>query len=191
MKRKKKPVGASAKPPKRASSNSVKEALHYAAGRSSIGSVLVASSDKGVVAILIGDDAEQLVHDLQRIFPDAYLFNGDREAKLRVQRVLDYIESPARGLDLPLDIRGTEFQNQVWRAVQSVPLGQTSSYKEIAAKIGAPKAARAVGNACAVNHLSLVIPCHRVLASDGSISEGYGRERKRILLEREAECRSK
>lgn len=185
MKRRKRPAGTFAKPPRRARAVPVKEAIRHAAGRSSLGPVLVASSDKGVVAILIGDDAEQLVRDLQRIFPDAHLFNGDREAQLRVQRVVDYIESPARGLDLPLDIRGTEFQNRVWRAVRDIPMGQTSSYKEIAQKVGAPKAARAVGNACAGNHLALVIPCHRVLASDGTISEGWGRERKRTLIERE------
>ncbi|MDT4826431.1 Bifunctional transcriptional activator/DNA repair enzyme Ada [compost metagenome] len=103
-------------------------------------------------------------------------------------RVVGFIEAPALGLDLPLDVRGTAFQERVWQALREIPPGSTASYAEIAERIGSPRAVRAVAQACAANSLAVAIPCHRVVRSDGNLS-GYrwGVERKRRLLEREAE----
>jgi AraC family transcriptional regulator, regulatory protein of adaptative response / methylated-DNA-[protein]-cysteine methyltransferase len=147
----------------------------------------VASSKKGVAAILLGDDAEKLVKDLQDRFPKASLIGADQDYEAMVARVVGFVEAPEIGLDLPLDIRGTAFQQRVWQALQEIPVGATVSYAELAQRIGAPKAVRAVAGACAANKLAVAIPCHRVIRNDGSVS-GYawGVERKRALLDREA-----
>ena len=147
----------------------------------------MASSDKGVASILIGDDPDELVRDLQDRFPNARLVGGDKEYEAMVVRVVGFVETPKIGLDLPLDVRGTAFQRRVWQALQAIPVGQTSSYSEIARSIGAPKAVRAVASACAANNIAVAIPCHRVVRHDGDIS-GYawGVERKRELVAREA-----
>lgn len=163
------------------------EEIRFAIGQSSLGAILVASSEKGVVAILLADDPDQLARDLQDRFPKARLVGADREYEALVARVVGLVEAPALGVDLPLDIRGTAFQQRVWKALQAIPAGKTASYADIAARIGLPKAVRAVAGACAANNLAVAIPCHRVVRSDGSLS-GYawGVERKRKLLHVEA-----
>jgi AraC family transcriptional regulator of adaptative response/methylated-DNA-[protein]-cysteine methyltransferase len=163
------------------------EEIRFALGEISLGTILVASSKKGVAAILLGDDPNRLVRELQDRFPKALLIGADRDYEALVARVVGLIESPRLGLDLPLDVRGTAFQRRVWQALQGIPVGQTVSYKEIAQRIGSPKAIRAVASACAANSLAVAIPCHRVVRTDGSLS-GYawGVERKQALLTREA-----
>lgn len=167
------------------------EQIRFAVGQSSLGAILVASSEKGVVAILIDDDPEKLLRDLQDRFPSARLIGGDRDYERLVAQVVGLIEAPAIGHDLPLDLRGTAFQLRVWRALRAIPAGTTATYSEIARRIGAPKATRAVAGACAANHLAVAIPCHRVVRSDGSLS-GYawGIGRKRSLIDREARSQS-
>ncbi|MCB8882773.1 bifunctional DNA-binding transcriptional regulator/O6-methylguanine-DNA methyltransferase Ada [Acidisoma cellulosilytica] len=163
------------------------EDIRFAVGQSSLGAILVASSDKGVAAILMGSDPEALVRDLQDRFPKARLIGGDAGYEQRVALVIGFIEAPQIGLALPLDVRGTVFQQRVWQALKDIPAGQTASYADIAQAIGAPKAVRAVAGACAANNIAVAIPCHRVVRQDGSLS-GYawGVERKRALITREA-----
>ena len=162
------------------------EEIKFAIGQATLGAILVASSKKGVAAILLGDDPEELVRNLQDRFPKAHLIGGDQDYEALVARVIAFVEKPEIGLDLPLDVRGTAFQQRVWRALREIPVGETVSYAEIARRIGSPKAVRAVAGACAENKLAVAIPCHRVVRMDGSLS-GYawGVERKRILLDRE------
>ncbi len=162
-------------------------AIRFAVGECSLGSILVAATDKGVCAILLGDEPQSLVRDLQDRFPRANLIGGDRGFEQLVAKVVGFVEAPALGLDLPLDVRGTAFQQRVWQALRAIPAGATASYTDIAKRIGAPKAVRAVGLACAANAIAVAIPCHRVVRTDGALS-GYrwGVERKRALLAREA-----
>jgi AraC family transcriptional regulator of adaptative response/methylated-DNA-[protein]-cysteine methyltransferase len=164
------------------------EEIKFAVGQTSLGAILVASSKKGVVAILLGDDPDKLMRDLQDRFPRARLVGADRDFEALVARIVGFVEAPRIGLDLPLDIRGTAFQQRVWQALQEIPAGVTVSYTELARRIGAGKAVRAVGGACAANNLAVAIPCHRVVRNDGSLS-GYawGIDRKRALLDREAQ----
>jgi AraC family transcriptional regulator of adaptative response/methylated-DNA-[protein]-cysteine methyltransferase len=161
--------------------------IRFAIGECSLGSILVAQSERGVCAILLGDDPDVLARDLQDRFPNATLVGGDRSYEQRVAQVVGFVEAPALGLDLPLDVRGTAFQQRVWRALRDIPAGSTASYSEIARRIGSPQAVRAVAGACAANMLAVAIPCHRVVRNDGELS-GYrwGVPRKRALLEREA-----
>lgn len=161
--------------------------IRFAVGQCSLGSILVAQSPRGVCAISLGDDPNALVQDLQDRFPRATLIGADASFERLIAQVVGFIEAPQRGLDLPLDVRGTAFQRRVWRALRDIPLGSTATYAQIATRIGAPKSARAVARACGANPLAVAIPCHRVVRSDGSIS-GYrwGVERKRQLLQREA-----
>lgn len=163
------------------------ETLTFAVAECSLGSILVASSAKGVAAILLGDDPDELVRDLQDRFPRAKLVGGDARYEQLVARVIGFVEAPRGGLDLPLDVRGTAFQQSVWQALRDVPAGQTESYASLARRIGAPKSVRAVASALAANAIAVAIPCHRVVRNDGSLS-GYrwGAERKRALLAREA-----
>jgi AraC family transcriptional regulator of adaptative response/methylated-DNA-[protein]-cysteine methyltransferase len=160
--------------------------IRFAVGQSSLGAILVAATGRGICAIFLGDDPDVLIRDLQDRFPQADLIGGDREFEGWVAQVVGFVETPRLGLNLPLDIRGTAFQQRVWRALQDIPPGATASYADIARLIGAPKSVRAVAGACAANPVAVAIPCHRVLRSDGAIS-GYrwGVERKRALLERE------
>ena len=161
--------------------------IRFAVGQCSLGAILVAQSAKGVCAILLGDDPDALVRDLQDRFPKARLMGAEPDYEQWVAKVVGLVEQPSVGLDLPLDVRGTAFQQRVWAALQQIPVGETASYQEVAAKIGSPKAVRAVAQACAANALAVAIPCHRVVRQDGALS-GYrwGVERKRALLEREA-----
>jgi AraC family transcriptional regulator of adaptative response/methylated-DNA-[protein]-cysteine methyltransferase len=163
------------------------EEIKFAVGQTSLGAILVASSAKGVAAILLGDDPDELVRNLQDRFPKAHLVGADRGYEALVARVVGLIEAPRIGLDLPLDVRGTAFQQRVWQALREIPVGEAASYAEIAQRIGFPKSVRAVAGACAANNLAVAIPCHRVVRKDGSVS-GYawGVERKRALLDREA-----
>ncbi len=160
--------------------------VRFAVGECSLGSILVAASDKGIVAIQFGEDPNALLHDLQERFPKARLVGGDQDFERTVAIVVGALERPA-DVKLPLDVRGTAFQQRVWQALREIPRGSTASYAEIATRIGQPRAVRAVARACASNEIALAIPCHRVVRTDGSIS-GYrwGVERKRTLLEREA-----
>jgi AraC family transcriptional regulator, regulatory protein of adaptative response / methylated-DNA-[protein]-cysteine methyltransferase len=161
--------------------------IRFAVGEASLGAVLVAATDKGVCAILLGDDPEALVRDLQDRFPNADFEGGDADFERMVAQVVGLVEAPGQRLDLPLDIRGTAFQQKVWAALSAIPSGATATYAEIARAIGQPKAVRAVAQACGANPLAIAIPCHRVVRSDGDLS-GYrwGVERKRKLIDREA-----
>lgn len=163
------------------------EEIHFALGMTSLGSILVASSRKGIVSILIGDDPDILLRGLQKRFPHAKLIGADADYEGLIARVVSLVDKPRLSSNLPLDIRGTAFQQRVWKALREIPLGCTATYSEIAKSIGAPTAARAVASACAANKIAVVIPCHRVVRNDGSIS-GYawGINRKRSLLAKEA-----
>jgi AraC family transcriptional regulator of adaptative response/methylated-DNA-[protein]-cysteine methyltransferase len=160
--------------------------IRFAIGECSLGAILVAASEIGVCAILIGDDPDALAHDLQDRFPRAELIGGDADFEQLVAKVVGLVEAPAVGLDLPLDVRGTAFQQRVWQALRDIPAGRTESYADLARRIGAPKSVRAVAQACGANPLAVAIPCHRVVRNDGALA-GYrwGVERKRTLLERE------
>jgi AraC family transcriptional regulator of adaptative response/methylated-DNA-[protein]-cysteine methyltransferase len=163
------------------------ERIRFAVGECSLGSILVAATGQGVCAILLGDDPDALVRDLEHRFPKAQLVGGDADFEQLVAKAVGLVESPRRGLDLPLDVRGTAFQQRVWQALREIPAGSTVTYAQVAARIGAPKAVRAVAQACASNAVAVAIPCHRVVRYDGGLS-GYrwGVERKRALLDREA-----
>ena len=162
------------------------EEIRFAIARTSLGALLVAASEKGVCAILLGDDPEKLLRDLQDRFARARLVGADAKFEKLVARVVGLVEHPGNGLDLPLDIRGTAFQQRVWKALTAIPAGKTASYAQIAKKIGKPSAVRAVAQACAANNLAIAIPCHRVVKTDGGLS-GYrwGVARKQELLARE------
>jgi AraC family transcriptional regulator, regulatory protein of adaptative response / methylated-DNA-[protein]-cysteine methyltransferase len=166
------------------------EVLTFAVGQCSLGAIPVASSVKGVAAILLGDDPEGLVRDLQDRFSNAQLVGGDAAYEHLVAQVVGLVEAPACGLALPLDVRGTAFQQRVWLALRAIPPGQTATYSSIAKKIGSPQSVRAVAGACAANPIAVAIPCHRVVRHDGGLS-GYrwGVERKRALLARESNQR--
>ena len=160
--------------------------IRFAVAQCSLGAILVAQSERGICAILMDDDPAVLVKDLQDRFPKAHLIGGDADFEQLVARVIGFVEAPAIGLDLPLDLQGTAFQERVWQALRKIPVGTTLSYAAIAARIGAPRAVRAVARACAANRLAVAVPCHRVVRQDGALS-GYrwGVERKRELLRRE------
>ena len=160
--------------------------IRFAIGECSLGSILVAASSRGVCAILLGDDPAKLAHDLEDRFPKAELIGADADFEQWVAKVVGFIEAPRVGLDLPLDVRGTAFQERVWRALRKIPMGATATYTDVARQLGQPKAVRAVAQACAANPLAVAIPCHRVVRADGELA-GYrwGVERKRTLLRRE------
>ena len=162
------------------------EVISYAFGQSFLGNVLVAATMRGICAILLGDGENDLRAELARRFPRAALVVADADFAGRVADVVRLIEAPQAGHELPLDIRGTAFQRRVWQALRDIPPGQTVSYGDMAAALGMPGAARAVGAACAANRLAVAVPCHRVVTGTGSIS-GYawGTARKRALLARE------
>ncbi len=161
--------------------------IRFAVGQCSLGAILAAQSQRGICAILLGEDPEELVRSLQDQFPRAQLLGGDAGFEQVMAQVVGFIDAPSIGLNLPLDVQGTAFQERVWQALREIPPGATASYAEIAERIGAPKAVRAVAGACAANHIAVAIPCHRVVRRDGQLS-GYrwGVDRKRELLRREA-----
>ncbi|CEE91762.1 bifunctional: transcriptional regulator of DNA repair (AraC/Xyl family) (N-terminal); O6-methylguanine-DNA methyltransferase [Xenorhabdus nematophila str. Anatoliense] len=161
--------------------------IYFALGICSLGHILVAQSEKGICAILLGDDPNKLLQELQNKFSHAEFIGGNPQFEQLIAQVVGFVEKPETELKLPLDIRGTVFQQRVWLALRDIPVGTTVSYAEIAERIGSPKAVRAVASACAANMLAVAIPCHRVVRNDGALS-GYrwGVERKRELLTREA-----
>ena len=166
----------------------VPDEIRFDIGTFSLGVVLVAQSSRGVCAVLLGDDGAELRDDLGRRFPGATLIPDSAGLESLTGKVIEFVESPSRGLDVPLDMHGSEFQLRVWHALQQIPAGSTASYTDIANAIGMPKSARAVAQACAANALAVVVPCHRVVTRDGKLS-GYrwGVQRKRSLLEKEAQ----
>ena len=163
------------------------KSIRFAVGECSLGSILVAATERGICAILLGDDPVALVRDLQGHFPIAELTDDDPDFEHLMAKVVGFIEAPSLGFDLPLDVRGTAFQQRVWQALRAIPAGATASYAEIAERIGAPKEAYAVGQACASNVIAVAIPCHRAVRKNGALA-GYrwGIARKRALLERES-----
>ena len=162
-------------------------AIRFAVGACSLGAILVAATDKGICAILMGDDPDLLARDVQERFPGAELRGAETDFEATVAAVVGLVEAPGVGLALPLDVRGTVFQQRVWEALRQIPSGATVSYAELAGRIGLPSGARAIAGACAANPVAVAIPCHRVVRNDGALS-GYrwGVERKRVLLERES-----
>jgi AraC family transcriptional regulator of adaptative response/methylated-DNA-[protein]-cysteine methyltransferase len=162
------------------------ESIRFAVGQCSLGSILVAATETGICAIRFGDNPDALVRELQDQFAKATLVGDDPGFEQLVAKVIGLVEAPTQDVDLPLDVRGTVFQQRVWQALREIPAGSTRSYAEIARQIGAPKAMRAVAHACLLNGIAVAIPCHRVVRIDGSLS-GYrwGVERKRVLLDRE------
>jgi AraC family transcriptional regulator of adaptative response/methylated-DNA-[protein]-cysteine methyltransferase len=161
--------------------------IRFAVGQCSLGAILVAQSRKGICAILLGDDPQEVVESLQDQFPKAQLIGGDEQFERLLAQVVGFVEQPSLGLNLPLDVQGTAFQERVWQALREIPPGATVSYAQVAARIGQPQAARAVAQACGANRLAVAIPCHRVVRNSGELS-GYrwGVDRKRELLRREA-----
>ncbi|WP_397473479.1 bifunctional DNA-binding transcriptional regulator/O6-methylguanine-DNA methyltransferase Ada [Pusillimonas sp.] len=166
--------------------------IRFAVAQCSLGAILVAQSQRGICSILLGDDPDLLTRDLQDRFPNAELIGADAEFEQLVAQVIGFVEAPGVGLNLPLDVQGTAFQQRVWQALREIPPGARLSYTELAERIGAPTAVRAVAGACAANHIAVAIPCHRVVRRDGGLS-GYrwGVDRKRELLRREAQALDK
>ncbi len=173
--------------PRRYKAGGAEATISYAFGKSSLGKVLVARSDKGICAILFGEAEKDMVAELQGRFRKAMLAEAGMDFARTVKDVVALVDAPRQGHQLPLDVRGTAFQKRVWKALCRIPAGETATYAEIANRIGAPKAVRAVGSACGANHLGVAIPCHRAVRSDGSLAGYYwGLERKRALLKKES-----
>ena len=174
--------------PKRYRARGAGEVIRFAVGESSLGVVLVAATDRGLCAVLLGDSAQSLERDLRRQFARAQCEPAARAYAKTVAAVVARIEEPAASLDLPVDIRGTAFQQRVWQALQDIPAGQTISYAELARRVGSANGSRAVARACASNALAVVVPCHRVVRANGDLA-GYrwGIERKQQLLDRESQ----
>jgi AraC family transcriptional regulator of adaptative response/methylated-DNA-[protein]-cysteine methyltransferase len=163
------------------------DTIRFTVGQCTLGSILVAMSEAGIRALSVGDDREKLTRELGDGFPDADLVADDAGLEPILAEVVAFVENPAIGLDLPLDPRGTAFQQRVWQALREIPAGSTASYGEIAARVGAPREAYAVGEACAANRIAIAIPCHRVVRKNGALGDyRWGFKRKRALLEREA-----
>jgi AraC family transcriptional regulator, regulatory protein of adaptative response / methylated-DNA-[protein]-cysteine methyltransferase len=167
------------------------DVIHVAFARSPIGLMLVARSAAGLAAVLIGGDRDTLRRELARRFPLGELAGSDAALDALAAKVAALVDAPAKKLDVPLDMRGTPFQREVWQALRAIPVGSTTTYADLAASLDRPGSARAVGAACGANPLAIIVPCHRVVARDGSLT-GYrwGVERKRALLHREAEMRA-
>jgi AraC family transcriptional regulator, regulatory protein of adaptative response / methylated-DNA-[protein]-cysteine methyltransferase len=163
------------------------EVIRTAFAESALGLLLVGATERGVCFIGFAEDAGALEGDLRRRFPAARIEPADGALAGTVREVVGFIAEPRAALALPLDLRGTAFQQRVWQALQEIPAGSTVTYSQVAQRIGAPRSVRAVAHACASNALALVVPCHRVVRCDGGLA-GYrwGVERKRILLQREA-----
>lgn len=163
------------------------EDVRYALAHCSLGQVLVAATAKGICEVALGDDASQLIERLHARFARARQCDEDASLREWVAAVVRMVDRPGGRCDLPLDIRGTVFQQRVWRALLEMAPGTTATYAELAARVGRPAAARAVAGACAANNIAVLIPCHRVVRSDGALS-GYrwGPQRKRVLLRRES-----
>jgi AraC family transcriptional regulator, regulatory protein of adaptative response / methylated-DNA-[protein]-cysteine methyltransferase len=164
------------------------ESLTYGIAKSSLGHVLVATGDKGVVAVLIGGSPTVVIDDLRTRFPKAHLVRDDQMHATETSQLINYIESAEEDVSFDLDLRGTEFQRKVWRAVRKIKIGETTTYTDLARSIGAPKAIRAVANACSINPFAFAVPCHRVLHKERalSFSPNRGNDRQRPMVDREA-----
>ena len=170
-------------------SKSLAPVIEFSSTTTAFAVVLLARSAKGVCTILLGDTPAELYADLQQRWPKAELVKNDLALATDLKKVTDFLDASLTPLDFPLDIKGSDFQKSVWAVLQTIPVGQTLSYSEVAERLHKPKAVRAVANACAANPLALVIPCHRILRADGGIS-GYrwGVERKHALLAKERQA---
>ena len=168
--------------------NNEYESLTYGIAKSSLGHVLVATGDKGVVAVLIGGSPTVVIDDLRTRFPKAHLVRDDQRHATETSQLINYIESAEEDVSFALDLRGTEFQRKVWRAVRKIKIGETTTYTDLARSIGAPKAIRAVANACSINPFAFAVPCHRVLHKERalSFSPNRGNDRQRPMVDREA-----
>lgn len=164
----------------------MKEIIRYAWGSSTLGGFIVAASDHGLVALEFGEHNGPLLRELQARFADAELIEDQVALQDVLLKAAALIEHPESGSSLAADLRGTDFERRVWQALRDIPAGTTTSYGELAARLGVPGQAQEVGAACAANSLAVLVPCHRVLKKDGGIS-GYrwGIRRKRALIERE------
>ena len=164
------------------------ESLTFGIAKSSLGHVLVATGDKGVVAVLIGGSPTVVIDDLRTRFPKAHLVRDDQRHATETSQLINYIESAEEDVSFDLDLRGTEFQRKVWRAVRKIKIGETTTYTDLARSIGAPKAIRAVANACSINPFAFAVPCHRVLHKERalSFSPNRGNDRQRPMVDREA-----
>ena len=164
------------------------ELLTFGIAKSSLGHVLVATGDKGVVAVLIGGSPTVVIDDLRTRFPKAHLVRDDQMHATETSQLINYIESAEEDVRFALDLRGTEFQRKVWRAVRKIKIGETTTYTDLARSIGAPKAIRAVANACSINPFAFAVPCHRVLHKERalSFSPNRGNDRQRPMVDREA-----
>lgn len=163
------------------------ETIAYSTASSPLGELLVARSITGVCSILIGDDRETVAAELTAAFPDARLIMDDAAVGGDLATAARFVEQPAAGLDLILDMRGTSFQRTVWDMLRTIPSGSTVSYTELAERLGEPGSARAVAGACAANKIALAVPCHRVVRRDGNLAGfRWGIDRKRHLLGKEA-----
>ncbi|WJR79226.1 bifunctional DNA-binding transcriptional regulator/O6-methylguanine-DNA methyltransferase Ada [Bradyrhizobium sp. NP1] len=162
------------------------ETIHYSLARCYLGWVLVAATERGICSIEFDASSDRLAKQLRSSFPQAEIKQAGREFAATIEKVIQFLDEPGRGLDLPLDIRGTAFQQKVWHALREIPAGQTRTYGDVAQMIGKPRATRAVARACAANKIAVAIPCHRIVRRDGDLS-GYrwGVDRKNILLARE------
>lgn len=176
---------------KKVSAGGTDETIRFVVRRCELGVVLVAATQKGICEVWLGEDAGLLSRRLRTAYPQAKIASRDPRMSALIKRVVTLVERPASGVALPLDLRGTAFEMRVWEALRRIPMGQTMSYGEIAAAIGHPGAARAVGSACARNHVALVVPCHRAIGADKKL-HGYrwGLKRKQKLLERESDSAS-
>jgi AraC family transcriptional regulator of adaptative response/methylated-DNA-[protein]-cysteine methyltransferase len=161
--------------------------IAYTIAGSPLGRLLVAATDRGICAVSLGDNDALLEHELAREYPAAELTRDDGTLAEWVNTIVRHLNGQQPHLDLPLDVQATAFQRHVWQALREIPYGTTRSYSAIACSLGRPTATRAVARACATNPVSLVIPCHRAVRQDGTLS-GYrwGIERKRALLGTEA-----
>jgi AraC family transcriptional regulator of adaptative response/methylated-DNA-[protein]-cysteine methyltransferase len=164
------------------------ESLTFGIAKSSLGHVLIATSDKGVVAVLIGGSPTVVIDDLRTRFPKAHLVRDDQMHATETSQLINYIESAEEDVSFDLDLRGTEFQRKVWQAVRKIKIGETTTYTDVARSIGAPKAIRAVANACSINPFAFAVPCHRVLHKERalSFSPNRGNDRQRPMVDREA-----
>jgi len=165
--------------------------IRYALATTKLGVLLVAATAKGICAISLGESRAELERSMRARFSSAQRVDADPALAAHVAMIVAHLDDPARALELPLDVRGTAFQHRVWQALQAIPAGHRTTYSDIARSVGAPSSVRAVARAIATNPVALAIPCHRVIAKDGTLS-GYrwGVERKAALLEREAKLDS-
>lgn len=161
--------------------------IAYAVANSSLGKVLVGSTDRGVAAVYLGDREAPLVDALRKEYPKATIARGNGSSDEWLAEILRRVEGSAPSVDLPLDVQATAFQRRVWQELQRIPRGTTRTYTQVARALGKPRSVRAVARACATNPVSIVVPCHRVVRSDGQLA-GYrwGLQRKQKLLEKES-----